>query len=290
MKLILLIVLLSTNAFASKAQFLPFFDSLEDRYLMRTDHLIDISNKIRLKKFGIFGNRNAEATYSPFTNTISLKDTYLVKASRGYRIKTYEEFNLNMSYSIFSARANTIFHELSHADFDVMIEKDQNHPMFKLLTRELPAWFKRHHSGANSKTATHELFGYTAGDYIFDLNSKIQDLLMHHGVFYDEDKCFSQLVLKKIAKRLNLTRPLKFQDTLGNIDFKKTIVPKNIFIDGKSLDIGKLPDRFKRKLVYYFGNTYSLPLSSVELADKLTRSHFLQKLQKCYDFLPLKSK
>jgi hypothetical protein len=287
MKLLtILLVLFSVSAIAGKSQFLPFFDSLEDRFLMRTDHLIDLSEKIKLKKFGIFGNRNAEATYTPFTNTISLKDEYMVKVGRQYRIKKYQEFSSTNGYNLFAARATTIFHELAHADFDIFIEKDKNHPMHKLLMKDLPTWFKRHAGGVNSKTATHELFGYTAGDFIFMLEGKIQDILIAHGVYHNENKCFPRGALDKIALRLNLTKnDLSFRDIFSSVDFKEMIIPKVIFINGKSVDVKLLPDRFQRKILNYFSDEFDMSLDSKNLTSKLNSSHFFIRLENCYSFL-----
>jgi hypothetical protein len=273
-------------AFAGKSQFLPFFDSLEERFLMRTDHLIDLSEKIKLKKIGIFGNRNAEATYTPFTNTISLKAEYMVKERGQYRIKKYQEFSSANGYNLFAVRATTIFHELSHADFDVFMEKDKNHRMHKLLMKELPAWFKRHVRGVNTKTATHELFGYTAGDFIFMLEGKIQDILIGHGLYHNQNKCFPKAALEKIALRLKLTKAdLNFKDIYNSANFKDLIIPTVIFINGKSIDVKALPDRFKRSLLNYFSSEYDLSPNSQRLTENLNSSDFLLRLKSCYSFL-----
>lgn len=282
MKIFIIFILASSSVFAGKSQFIDFFDSLENRFMMRTDHLIDLSERIKLKKIGIFGNRNAEATYTPFTNTISLKKEYMVKIGRQYRVKDYGEFLGENGVNYFSVRASTIFHELAHADFDVFMEKDKQHPMNKLLMRELPAWFKRHKAGVNAQTATHELFGYTAGDFILTMEYRMQDILMAHGLYPNKNKCFPKKALLKIAQRLGLKERLIFKDVLSSDNFKERIVPKVIFINGKDIDVKDLPDRFKRRLVNYFARTYDLSVNSTDLIERLNKSDFLNRLKKCY--------
>ena len=280
-----LIIILSTNVEAARDQFEPFLNSLEKQLLLRADHLIDISPKIRLKKMGIFSPRNAEATYSPVTNTISLKKENLIKMGRQYRIKTYQEFGMNSSFNPFIVKAETIFHELAHADFDVYLEQQKHTEIHLYLTKKIPAWFKQHFRSYNSKTATHELFGYTAGNYIATMNNHISNTLLNHGLYQNQDKCFNQRGLEKIAKRLGLDKKLEFKDIIPGQTFTKNIIPRNIFINGKSLDLKNLPERFKVVLIQYFSQQYSLAKHTKELTEKLNLSYFSDRLKRCYTFL-----
>lgn len=285
MKWILIAFLSSSFAYAGTAQFIDFFDSLEQRYLMNTTHLHAISQNIKLKKMGLFSPRNAEATYTPATNTISLKKEYMVKEGRGYRVKNFSEFDQGQ-YNLFTARATTIFHELSHGDFDVYIDRNRHLPMYQLLNKKLPTWFKKNYQRVNTKTATHELFGYTAGDYIFNLAGKIQSILSQHGLYYDQDKCFSQKALENIAAKLDLVNDLSFKSTREDVDFAHLMVPNHIYINGNDLDVSKLPSDLKIELAAYFVETYDLPNTYSKIVHKLNQSKFFSsRLEKCYSFL-----
>lgn len=280
-----LLILLSFNTFAARENFELFLDSLEDHVLMRTDHLIDITPKIRLSKMGIFDSRNAEATYSPLTNTIKLKEENLVSLGRGYRIKSFSEYATTAGYNPFIVKAQTIFHELAHADFDVYLEGAKHLEIHHYLTQKIPAWFKKNFRGVNAKTATHELFGYTAGNFIFTINSKMLDTLINHGLYHNQDKCFGEVALRKIATRLELDKKIEFKDTLQIASLENQIIPGFIFINGKSLDIKALPQEFKTALMTYFKEQYSLASNTKELAHKLNSSAYLNRLQNCYKFL-----
>ncbi|MDP7319627.1 MAG: hypothetical protein QF441_03420 [Bacteriovoracaceae bacterium] len=283
-KLIMVLALISLNAFGSRAQFIPFLDSLEQRLVIDSGHLlVNVTDHIRAKKAGFLFSRNAEASYHPLFNSISLKKDYLIRERGLYRIKSYEEFSSGGSYNPFSSLGGTIFHELAHADFDVYLEENKRHYMYKLLTDELPSWFKTHFPRVNAKTATHELFGYTAGDFFYRLNDSIETILMNHGLYTHQEKCFSKIALKKIAMKngISLVNPT-FVDILQAKPIATVSVPDYIFINGNEINVKALPQKFKESLIRYFVETYGFPKDTQELISKLNSSFYLDKLKNCY--------
>lgn len=282
---IFIALMAACHGFAAEIQFKGYLDSLSKRLLIDVEHLREISHNINLKKFGLWSSRNAEATYTPFFDTLSLKESYLIRLSRGYRVRKFDEFEV-VGLNSFFVKSSTIFHEMSHGDYEVYIKGRRHLPIYATLNEKLPRWFDQEYSKINTKTATHELLGYMASDIISILTDRIQTILTNHGVFFDRKRCFSEAGLQKIADRLNLSRDnLKFQNIMEE-DFTTKYVPKTLFINGKSYDLKKLPQYLKKELLDYFIQTYDLPRTMKELVVKLNESNlYSTKLRNCYYFL-----
>lgn len=260
-----------------------FSRSLEKLLLMDASHLKEIAPKISIKKPTAFQRwqmerTGAEATYNDFTNTIVLKDSYFV----GDRIVGIDDMKANEKYRFF-VFASTAFHELSHADFDVSVENGSGSIKY-LLERKIMPWFKSKFPSFNSKIATHELFGYTAGDTIFNLNQKIQDIMINHGLKYPAMECFPAKALEKIGARLGFENGIEFKPVFQNQDFSDIFVPDAVFVKGKDINLktANFPKEYRKELYDYFVSTYDLPVDTEELIHKMNNSHFKTTLEECY--------
>lgn len=266
-----------------------YSNSLEKYLMLDMSHVKEIIPKISVKKPTAFQRwqmekTGAEATYNDITNTIILKDEYFVGDNSNYRVIGLNDLKDNEKYRYFLF-ASTTLHELSHADFDVTIESS-NKEIRHLLENKIKPWFASKFPGYNSKIATHELFGYTAGDGVFQIYQKISDVMINHGIKYPSMECFPQKALERIALRLDLAKSLEFKMISENADFYKSIIPDFVFVKGKELDLrnAKFPDEFKQNLYDYFVTTYQFPLDGQALIDKLNNHElFYTTLEKCYE-------
>jgi len=280
----IIILMFSFHAFAGNInQVSSFSKSLEKYLLIDTQHIFEIVPKISIKKPNAFQRwqmekSGAEATYNDFTTTIILKDSYFI----GNQIVGVDDMKANEKYRFFLF-ASTTFHELSHADFDVTVENGSEGIKY-LLEKKIMPWFKSKFPSFNSKIATHELFGYTAGDGIFYLNQKIQDLMMNHGLKYPSMECFPPKGLERIAARLGFENGIEYKMIFENKDFFSEIVPSTIFVKGKDINLNtsKFPEKFKQELYQYFVDTYNFPVDLEELVYKMNNSHFRDVLEGCY--------
>lgn len=277
-----LFILLTNICHSASSQFYDYIYDLDKRLLIKKDHLLQITENIKLKKFQFWMSDTAEAIYYPWFNLIFLKRDYLKEDSFGYRLKNYDEFHTYQQSSFFY-KSSTIFHELHHGDYEVYIKENDHLEIAKLLNKSLPIWFKRNYPRVNAKTATHELFGYTAGEIISVLQDQILNEMIRHGVFRDRPKCFGPVGLKKIAKKLGLDKKINYKEPSQNISYKNKYIPKHIFIKGNDIDVSNIPKKYKKILLNYFIKTYDLPQNNFELIRKLNNSNFyFQKLKTCY--------
>lgn len=281
---VLLLFILSFSTFAAEYSFRPYAQSLEKILLLNSKHILDIASDIRLSRMWL-PSSTAEATYNGFTNTISLKEDLLIKTTRGWRVRSYSEFQKGELRNDFGWRSTTIFHELAHADFDVFIEEDRSNPIYEMIKKTIPSWFRRNHR-VNTKIATHELFGYMAGDIIWELNERIQQILSNHGVYFHTQKCFPEKALTKIANRIGMVDKIEFKEFKDDIDLAERYIPTTVFVKGKDYQVKTMPLKYKEALLNYFITQYDLPRTHNELVRKINHSkYYSKKLKDCYSFL-----
>lgn len=290
MKKLVIVLLMTRFSYAdSYTKISEYAKSLEKYLMIETAHLEDIIPSISVKKPSAFQRwqmekSGAEATYNDITNTIILKDDYFTGNGPNYRVKGVNDLADTEKYKYFLF-ASTTFHELSHADFDVTIENSSK-SIKTLLEKKIKPWFAQKFPKFNSKIATHELFGYTAGDGIFQLYQKISDVMMNHGIKYPSMECFSKGALEKIAIRLDLTSNLEFKMTTQNIEYFSIIIPDYVYVKGVDINLKSagFPEIYKRELYDYFVETYHFPVDQEELIKNLNANEmFSQTLEKCYE-------
>lgn len=286
--LLLSLSLLSTGAMASKLSM--FNSSVKTFMLLDFSHLNDVERSItirapRLYEKWLMDKTMAQATYNDILNTIVLHDENFVDEGHVKRVKSFYDLSGQKRYS-FISNAATIFHELSHADYDVNVEENQG-PWRDFFKKELTPWLARNISFSKAKDLNHELFGYTAGDSLFGLQSEISDLLFAHGFNYIENKCFGPTYLKKLYERLGRPSVIEFKEVENDISYAEKFVPRYIYVRGVDFDLdkAKMPSELKDTLYEYFVETYSFPRTKNDLIQKLNDSHYLAKVQKCFEAL-----
>lgn len=286
--IILSLLIGSSSLYANEEDFRDFGYDLEKRLFIKADHLLEVTDKIFLarpsvlEKWGVL-NGDAEASYNGWTNTIVLKEKNLIEDQGRFRVRSYKEFQDGKT-NLFGFAANSIFHEVSHADFDIFIENSSHNTAKDFLVNRIPKWFKRNYPNVNKKTATQELFGYTAGQIVQTLNMEIESIHLAHGLAYQEERCFNRNALEKIAKRLDLKTKLEFK-LHGDKDLSREFLPRSIYITGEEVKTSDMPAFLTRPILSYFSLKYELPLSRAELIKRMNSSSYLDKLEKCYSFL-----
>ncbi len=287
MKLFLLsLSLLSTGAFASKLAM--FNSSVKTFLLLDFSHLLEVEKEItirapRLYEKWMMDKTMAQATYNDILNTIVLHDDNFIFDGVEKRVKSFYDFKSQQRFS-FISNASTIFHELSHADYDVSVEETPG-PWRDFFTKELTPWLRKNVNYQKAKDLNHELFGYTAGDSLFGIQSEISDILFVHGYNYIAGKCLSEKLLRKAYERMGRPREVVFTEDENDSSYADKFVPRYIFVRGKDYDLEKanFPRAYKVRLYDYFVQKYAFPSSKNDLIYKLNQSHFLDKIQKCFE-------
>ncbi len=279
----ILTLLLSTYVLASSPVAISdFSNSLENELGLKLSRLDDVVRKIRVRKPNVFekwlmNKSGAEATYNDKTNTIVLRQ----KNWRGDRIVSSSDFPTGQEYQ-FTILASTIFHELMHADFDVLIKGSRTRSDIALKNTQ--RWFSQNIPGVNAHIAAHEFFGYTASDLILGIKSKLQDIYMAHGINSYKNTCFGKKGLKRIKDRLFPDGDIHFKDTLKISSFASVFTPNTIFVKGKDFNIKdkNFPDSYRKDVYQHFVDNYHAPKNSSDLLEIATREYG-ELLQKCFE-------
>lgn len=267
-----------------------FSKSVEERLFIRAENIDKVASNVYfaapslLQRWGVI-NGSAAALYNALTNTIVLDETLFKKDSLGkVFLVTYDDFPPNIvDQMTFSSKVATIFHELSHADFDLFLEEDSSSPIYQILVHDLPFWSKRHVKGVKPKTVSQEFFGYTAGEVVMVLQGEIEKIMMAHGLKISDKGCFNQSFLQRWAHTYNYQDTGPFFVDIWNDDFRAQMLPHYIFVRGKDIDLKGLPEFIKNGVLEYFEKTYSLPLHSQDLIQLMNQSvYYKQKLEHCY--------
>lgn len=281
MKALLTLLITTYVLAASPATISQFSNSLEKSHGLKLGRLDDVAQKVRIRKPNFFekwmmNKSGAEATYNDKTNTIVLRE----KNWRGNRIVGLSDFPMGQKYQ-FTILASTVFHEMMHADFDVLIKNSNSRSAIAL--KNVENWFRKNIRGVNAHVAAHEFFGYTASDIITGLNMDIQDILMNHGINYQQKRCFGKKGLKRIKDRLFPSGDIRFVDTKNVSQYSLKLTPRSVFIKGKGIDLKgtSFPDSYRAGIYEHFIVEYGAPKSSKDLLDFLEREYG-DLLRRCY--------
>lgn len=281
-------LLISSSAFASKLSM--FNSSIKTFLLLDFSHLLEVEKEItirppRLYEKWLMEKTMAQATYNDILNTIVLYDDNFIFDGTQKRVKSFYDFKAQQRFT-FISNASTIFHELSHADYDVFVEETPGY-WRDFFTKELIPWLKSNVDYRYAKDINHELFGYTAGDSLLGLQFEVSDILFAHGYNYVNEKCLSESIIRKVYERMGRPSEVMFIEDERDYSYAKKFIPHNVFVRGKDFNVEKagLPPVYKTKLYKYFVEKYSFPKTKNDLIYKLNQSHFLDKIQKCFEIV-----
>ena len=145
-----------------------------------------------LQRWGIVA-ADAAAAYNDWLNTLILQPEMTISdgPSGGMRIRTLLEIH-QATGSASSTAASTIFHELSHADWDLFVEEGESaadQELLKTFDELLPAlnagFFER-------RILPSEIFAYYRGDLLAMILSDANEILLASGLEPDTLNCITR--------------------------------------------------------------------------------------------------
>lgn len=257
---------------------------------------IFVAGPSRLEEWGVI-NQDAGATYNGLINTIVLKPESLGRDPRGrLRIATIPE--LQKSYGVaFGVYAAQIFHEMAHAEWDVIVEEGKTHEdrrLYQMMHKEIVPWLRRNHPGNLAFTyriLVQEIFGYYRGDLVGQILSDARELLLLNGIDPMDGHCIQWSRLKELAHGLSFEEfnqflPLgahKLEDS-----YRDHFAISEVYVQGKDFSLNGENERdpfrpeWFAELWDHVDRFYSLPRNKMELVDRLNRMPFWrEKLEHC---------
>lgn len=270
--LLLLVLLVMVSARAER--FDEFLDSLPSRFPIDTSFMKVVLNahKTRLARPSILENwglinSEAAATYNGVLNVITLKDDYIVEytdssGKKRQRVKTVPELERGEPI-VWSLRADTIFHELSHAEYSWLPRsKDlEDIQLIKYLNTEFDNYLKKkqpQYNGAERMIARSEMFAYFRGEYISRMNSAIEEILLENGYFRSSRSCKNTLFFMNQIKSVPRSEWNQFLTFGIDQDYTQTVLPvvfvkgKEAIVDNKDVVSVELKNLLWRQLYKHF--------------------------------------
>lgn len=297
---ILVFIFVSTASIVKAEKFDPYLQSIERNLPIETtfmqrvlkEHKTKLALPSLLERWGVI-NQEAAATYNSILNTVVLKAEYTTNelTENGLsqrRIKTIEELEQAEPY-IWSVRASTIFHELSHAEYSWLPRSQDaiDKSLLKFLNTEFDMYLKTHHSHLSvldRKIARSELFAYFRGDFISLLVQTLDEILLENGYYKTSRTCKNtNFVLAEIAKNPQADTA-KFLIFGSRRSFAEVSLPV-IFVKGKDIEIDlKNPVAIKlRKILWdQMIHHFAPAKSKLEMINWInTRPEFLKLIEPC---------
>ncbi len=265
-----------------------FMPSLRQEYFFtKTERAMELNTKVRVQELGLLGrvmSPQAVATYNGNLNIISLNKDHM----RGKVIKSVPEIMGPLGdYS----KISTIFHEMGHAEMDVFIENETTERDMVVkyhYDHKLKAFYKKHFPKFNPKTVFHEHFGYYRAELIEFLSTEMGDLLVTNGYNKFKKTCFLTAPLRKmLAENVTLEDFQKLIVPPGEDEFfRKRIGPKYIFVRGKDLNLGAVPQDMIRQthdlFWAYHQDFYGFPMNRKEMVARMNATaNFRNDVSSC---------
>ncbi len=294
----LLSSLFTLSAHAQK--FDDYLLSIEKSLPIHTQKLRQIINSTRtrlahpshLQKWGII-NSTAVASYNGILNTIIIDPELTIDVNpknpkEGRRAKTWFEMQAEHPLT-FSVPLTTLFHELSHAEFEGL-KKSSNpidNSIHQFLNTEFKNYMETHHPHFNffeRHVAVSELYAYYQGDFLFRLMEDIDDILIDNGYNKFKKSCWIYPHLLKSFEN----RPLEYRNlyVLNRPDFEYINTPlPTLYVFGKDLDVdSKNPiySQLQKALWVHFSRNFKLPQSKSALVNWInTQPQYLKLIAPC---------
>lgn len=226
----------SVERFASGLQELLLFNKAG-----RSKELQKNLNLAPLNRLDKILSPTASATYNGKLNTIKLDEKLLTRQDGRFYIKSpLDIFGKNLEGM---TEIVTIFHELAHAELDLLVENSKGLNDVILMSHyknSLKEIIKRNFT-YDSWTFFHEYFAYyrteLAETYFWDK----QDIYFNNGFDPKTGKCRqSALVKKKLEERVSLEDFTKFYAFDAEKSYKKIVAPQYVFVKGKDYNLASL--------------------------------------------------
>lgn len=274
MRNIFFISIVCARIFANAEPFDSFLTSLQKKYPINTEfmqtvlktHKTKLALPSLLEKWGVI-NQDAAATYNGILNTVVLKPEYtaveiLPNGKTKRRVKTLTELKQSEP-AVWAVRAGTVFHELSHAEFDWLPKSKDSVDiiLLKLLRTDFEEYLKKNHVGFSSsdrKIARSELFAYFRDEFFANLANKFDDVLLENGYFISNNTCRNTNMLINQLSRHPEMDVYKFVSFGPDIDFTTSSLPV-VFVKGKDAEINtadpineKLKHALWAQLAYHY--------------------------------------
>lgn len=247
-------------------------------------------NLAPLNKLDKLLSPTASATYNGKLNTIKLDEKLVLKQDGRFLIKSpIEIFEKNLEGM---TEIVTIFHELAHAELDLLVENNKGLNDVILMghyKNSLKEIIKRNFT-YDSWTFFHEYVAYYRTDLAETYFWDKQDIYFNNGYDPRTNKCRQSAMVKKmLAEKVSLDEFTKFYAFDLEKNYKKIVAPKYVFVKGKDYNLDSLSKAEQAVIIktndlfwMYHSEEYGVPGTQKELVSRMNQNdRELNAFKKC---------
>lgn len=289
-------VIWSFNAHAESLNI--FFESFKNELLLtKTGRNKELEKSLSVRPFNALDrvlSPDASATYNGKLNQIKLNDSLLVRNGNSYSIKSAQEILGSKNLGLVALA--TIFHELGHAEMDILIEnkKSANDEVIMYQYRnKMKDVFSRNFSG-NNWTTFHEYFSYYRTDLVEGILWDKGDIYHENGYRRDNGSCYLTKYLRsQLEEKVSLAEFQKFHSFRPTKNYRLGAAPRYVFVRGKDFDLGSVSTDDQKIIAQtndlfwmYHVEEYGFPTTQKVLVERMNlRDVELVKFRACREEL-----
>lgn len=219
-----------------------------------------------LDRWGITAS-DAAAQYNDWTNTLVLKPEMTIQDGRAVRIRSLPEIHQSIG-TLASVTAAVIFHELSHAEYDLFVEEGAeayDQELIAVLEVEAKKIAEANGLGLlRSRALASEIFAYYREDLVGMILSDTNEIKLASGLNPDTNECVPRSKRPEEARNFSPTHvPYYVRSKL-----------KIAFVTGKDVDLNLDPvanERLNAALEKHTRQSLRFPDTRVALLERLRK-------------------
>ncbi len=237
-----------------------------------------------LQRWGILSS-DAAASYNSITNTLVLQPEMTVHDSTygNERLASLQEIR-NATGTAARVAAGTIFHEMSHAEFDIYVEEgaeDYDRALMAVLEAEMPALIAANDVSAFKAFALpSEIFAYYREELFSRILNDTAEIKLANGLDPDLNTCTPIRQIPNTARNFSPT----------SLPYSKRVELRQAWVSGTFVSLGLDPaalQRLNEALFAHASATMEFPESRAELLKILRQdSSILAAMATCRGLRP----
>lgn len=244
-KLFFIMTFFISGVYAQKYD--DFLNAVQENLPINTDflkwvlknHGTKLAAPSLLEQWGLINSENA-AAFFPIFNALVVKPENLTLDgnTNRRRLKNWDELR-KTNQNDWEIKMGTIFHELSHAEYDWLpsSKSEVDKELVHFLENDFKNYLKTHHPNYNyfdRNSAPSEMYAYFHGEFLYMLLYLVDDLFIENGYFKVLKKCKNDKKLEKILAQINQPSKKLFFTLGQDEDFTQISLP-SIYVKGKEV-------------------------------------------------------
>jgi hypothetical protein len=239
-----------------------------------------IAHPSLLQRWGVIASE-AAAAYNHLVNTLILQPEMTIFDPQYGRERVRTMFEIReVTKTYASPPSAVIFHELSHAEWDLYVEEkaaDYDRELLAVFQEELPKIAKLNGlSRFKTRLLASEIFAYYREDLLFMILMDMTDIKIASGLDPDTNACL------RTGHRVDTLKILWPNSPEHTASYKDRIRLQDVWVMAEAINLGPATDTLNQALFRHAERSMTFPKNREHLLKMLQRDQSLQRdLTRC---------